>query len=813
MVQQFRGSLAVLAFVAVASAAGASPIQLPFTFERNDGQTHRSVQYLARGAGYTAYLAGSETVLVLDDERGNRAVRMKLAGANRNARLTGVEPQAARSNYLIGSDPKSWQRNVPHYAKVRYDGVYRGIDAVFYGNERRLEFDFVVAPGANPRAIAMQFDGADVMHVDAAGDLVLEVGGRELRQHKPVAYQQFGGERRDVTASYVLTGRGVGFRFGAYDRTQPLVVDPVITYSSYLGGDYYDMGYGIAVDGAGNTYVTGRAASNDFPTTPGALQPATMAYNEAFVAKLDGNGKLIYSTYLGSNGQDTATGIAADQQGHAYVTGEFSSLGAPFTAGAYQTSPNGADIGVFKLTPMGDGVVYGARVGGTGDDRSTSIALDANNNAIVTGTLHLVTDFPTVNAAQPVYGGGYTDAFLFKLNASGSALVYSTYLGGGAVVENNNTRLDEGNSVAVDAAGNAYVTGFTNADDFPITPGALQNNSGTYDVFVTKFSPSGQIVYSARFGGDDADIGRGIDVDPAGNAYVTGDTTFGYPTTPGAFQANGTFDAFVTKIDAQGSTVVYSTYLGGSAGNGSDNGVEIGYAIAVNGMGEAHVTGTTRSKNFPVKDAIQPAIGAAIWLQDAFVTKLNAAGSALVYSTFLGANGTDVGHDIAVDVFGNVYVTGSTSSTLFPTTEGAAQRVNGSDDGNGSAHDDAFIVKISNATTFHVIAPCRLIDTRGGGAVSSTAPRTIQVAGRCGVPFGATAVAANVTAVTPASNGFLAFYPAGAAWQGTNTVSYRTGRTRATGSVLGLSPTGAVTAITDAASQDFIVDVTGYFQR
>jgi hypothetical protein len=684
----------LLILLATATSAVADYGTLPLVFERNDDH------FIARSAGYNVLLTGDETVLVL----GNKdVVRMKLDGASANPRGTALDLQQSRSNYLVGSDPKEWKRDVPHYGKVRYDDVYPGIDAVFYGNDRRLEFDFVVAPGADPRAIAMTFDGVDALRLDRNGDLVMNVGGRELRQLAPVVYQQTASGRRAIDARYVLRGRNkAAFRLAKYDTTKPLVIDPILAYSTLHGGGYYDIGYSIAVDKSGYAYIVGQASALfNFPqTSPRLGQPEDLGYSDAFVAKFDPVGRLVYSTVIGSRGPDTAFGVAVDSTGHAYVTGEFSSNGAPLTPGAYVTTPSGADAYVFKINPQGNGVVYGARVGGTYDDRAYGIAVDAAGNAIVTGALHGTTNFPTVNAAQPVYGGGYTDGFVFKLNATGTALVYSTYLGGGTNVFNNNARVDEAKAVAVDSAGNAYVTGFTIADDFPTTPGARTEIPGTYDAFAVKYTPAGQIVYSARFGGDDYDLAWGIAVDDAGHAYVTGQTddSTNFPVTPGAFQPTGTYDAFVSKLLPDGSGFAYSTLIGGTAGNGSDNGDDRGYAIAVNSAGEAYITGQTKSRNFPVANAIDDTFDTGGLMTDAFVTKFNAQGTGLVWSTFLGAQSWDAGRGITVDRRGNAYVTGSTSSTLFPTTPGAAQRVNGSDDGNGSAHEDAFVTKISENT-------------------------------------------------------------------------------------------------------------------
>jgi photosystem II stability/assembly factor-like uncharacterized protein len=459
---------------------------LPMRFERNQGQLDRRVRFAARGAGYALWLTGDGAVLRLSGgkrmpstaeatsgefaqgerraaARETRAavIRMKLLNANRAAAVTGEAEMAGRSNYFVGNDAARWRAGVSNYAKVVYRGVYRGVDMIYYGNGRELEYDFKVAAGANPAAIAWRVEGAKRLRVDTNGELVMGTAAGEVRQHKPVAYQEINGERREVAARYVLRGTNrVSFALGSYERRQPLVIDPVLGYSTYLGGNDYDEADAIAVDGAGNAYVTGMIYSTDFPTA-GALQPTAPSTPNAFVTKINASGTaLIYSTYLGGSGDDYGYGIAVDASGNAYVIGTTYSDNFP-TANPIQAHLNGlaSDLFVTKLNPAGTALVYSTYLGGTSYEDGRSIAVDANGNAYIAGRTRS-SDFPTLNPAQPVYGGYLYDAFAAKLNPAGSALIYSTYLGGGGE--------DVAYAITADAAGNAYVTGATASANFPV---------------------------------------------------------------------------------------------------------------------------------------------------------------------------------------------------------------------------------------------------------------------------------------------------------------------------------------------------------
>ena len=681
--------------------------KFPLSFEANQGQADSQVKFISRGSGYSLFLTSTEAVLSLQEPPASKGplpsapssksaafvVKMRLVGANPSPQLTGRDELPGKSNYFIGNDPAKWRTNVPNYAKVKYADVYPGIDLVYYGNQRQLEYDFVVAPGADPRAIRFAIDGHKERRIDAKGDLVLEVEGSELRLHRPVIYQEINGSRRSFAGNFVIHDiRQVGFEVAQYDASKPLIIDPVLSYSTYLGGSSADSGSGIAVDSAGNAYVTGYTDSSDFPTT-NVLKASKGGSTLVFVTKLNAAGSAVgYSTYFGGSGNDFGRGIAVDSSGNAYITGYTGSADFP-TANAFQaTKTVFGDAFVTKLNVTGSALVYSTYLGGSNGASGNGIAVDSSGNAYVTGTT-ASSDFPTANAFQPAFAGGFADAFVTKFNAAGSALVYSTYLGG----RGSGDYGDTGNAIAVDSSGNAYVTGYTDSPDFP-TANPFQAvthccNGYEYmgDAFVTKFNAAGSaLIYSSHLGGSAWDVGNAIAVDPSGNAYVTGTTySSDFPTAnaiqparPGS-QNGFVTSFFVTKINAAGSAVVYSTYLdGGSFETGSTTG------IAADSSGNAYVTGFTSSVDFPA-NAFQTDIRG---YHNAFVTKFNAAGSALVYSSFLGGSGEDFGAGIAVDPLGNAYVTGSTCSADFPIANAFQAAYAGPD---GCPYlGDAFVTKI-----------------------------------------------------------------------------------------------------------------------
>ena len=652
--------------------------KLPLSFEANQGQTDESVKYLARGPGYSLFLTRDSAVLSLQQQESNRVLRMNLQGANAQAVVAGMDGLPGKSNYFVGSDPSRWRTNVPTYAAVKYNDVYPGIDLVYHGNQRSLEYDFLVAPGADPQTIGLVFQGVRKLSVNREGDLVVRLGGSEVIEHAPVVYQEIGGKRCSVSGRYVLRGKDrVGFSVSAYDRSRALVIDPTLVYSTFLGEMSSSSEGAIAADATGNAYVVGSTVSFSFPITPGAFQ-TTNHGDAVFVTKLNASGSaLIYSTYLGGSGGHNASGIAVDAAGNAYVTGLTTGTDFPTTPGAFQRTYRGcsgcSNAFATKLNADGSALAYSTYLGGSGRDAGSGIAVDASGNAYVAGSSES-SDFPTTPGAFQTAYAGNEDAFVSKLNATGSALLYSTYLGGGGQ--------DVASGIALDGSANAYITGLGNAG-FPTTPGAFQaTGSGP---FVSKLNANGSaLVYSTYLGG--CCYASGIAVDASGNAYVTGSTQYGeWTTTPFAFQTafgGGVQDAFVTKLNATGSGLVYSTFLGG-------RGDDYGYGIAVDQWGNAYVTGGTNSTNFPnTPDAFQAGLGGSY--SNAFVSKLNAAGSALLYSTYLGGSAWDQGKSIAVDALGDAFVTGWAGSANFPTTPGAFQRFN--------SGGNAFVSKLSFGT-------------------------------------------------------------------------------------------------------------------
>src|SRR5579859_7705546 len=552
--------------------------RLPMSFERNEGQTDRRVKFLARGQGYGLFLTADEAVLALKrssvvsrqlsvgrmEEPGPPAtdgvLRMQLLNTNANAKVLGEDEQHGKTNYFIGNDPARWRTNVPNYARVRYSQVYRGVDLVYYGRQGTMESDFEISPGSEAGQIQMRIEGAQKLNVDAQGDLVLQMDGGEVRLHRPVAYQESAGRRREVAAHYRLSGkREVKFEVAEYDHQIPLIIDPVLTYATYLGGSGGEVANGIAVDSSGNAFVTGMTGSTDFPITL-AEQPANSGNGDAFVAKLNAAGTgLIYSTFLGGSGVDTATGIAIDGAGNAYIAGNTTSASFPTTVGAFQTSYAGSGDGfISKISATGAALVYSSYIGGTGSDFVRAVALDSSGSAYLTGTTESI-DFPTVNPLQ-IGNDGASDAFVAKVSTTGASLIYSTYLGGSSA--------DFGQAIAVDGTGNAYVGGYTYSSNFP-TQNAFQSSSGGgVDAFVSVLNPTGTgFVYSTYIGGSGQDRAFGLALDSGENVYLTGDTqSADFPTTSGAFQLDnrGGGDVFVCRISAGGSGFIFSTLLGGT---------------------------------------------------------------------------------------------------------------------------------------------------------------------------------------------------------------------------------------------------------
>jgi hypothetical protein len=589
-------------------------------------------------------------------------------GANADPEIETSGREPGIYNYFFGKDPKKWVTHVAAYSEVIYRDLWPGIDLRLYRNGTDIEQEFAVKPGADLTKVQVAYKGIDGLVVAKDGTLVIKTAFGELRESKPRIYQEIAGQRVKVEGRFKLTNEfAYTFEVAPHKSQYALVLDPTLVYSTYLGGNYAS-GYGITADSSGNAYVTGEAPGTDFPTTPGAFQTSVVA-GGAFVTKLNPSGSaLVYSTYLGGTGingnteySQLGSGIAADSSGNAYVVGTSQTADFPTTPGAFQTSlAGGQNAFVTKLNPSGSALVYSTYLGGTYAEDGSSIAVDPSGNAYVTGWTGS-SDFPTTPGAfQTSLAGG---AFVTKLNPSGSALVYSGILPGGA------------SGIALDSLGNAYVTG-TAGNNLPTTPGAFQTSfTGVEDAWVTKLNPSGTALVYCTYLSGGYDFGNGIAVDSSGNAYVIGYTySPTFPTTPGAFQILLTAspnwpNTFVSELNPSGSALAYSTYLGG--------GNEIGSGIALDSIGNVYVTGYTASSSFPVTpNAIQATLGGGY---DAFLSQLYPAGKGvadLLYSSYLGGGGDDLGYGIAVDPGGNVYLTGDTSSPDFPVTQGAFQSSN-----------------------------------------------------------------------------------------------------------------------------------------
>jgi hypothetical protein len=713
---------------------------LPLSFEANRGQTDKSVKFVSRGSGYGLFLTPKEAVLTLrkrsvsatatrpgtgirpslhipemianvasSTRTGGQSpasvaeaadvVRMQLVGGNAGARPSGENPLPGTANYFIGNDPARWNTAVPTFGKVRFAAVYSGVDLVYYGNQRQLEYDFVVAPGASPAPIRLHFEGAKSLHLDAQGNLVIAAENGDVAFHKPVVYQTVDGRRRSIAGAFqLLADNGVSFALGRYDRSQPLVIDPTLAYATYLGGNDSDFAVAIALDSSGNTYITGLTNSLNFPLTPGAFETVNKAaagndVSTAFVSKLNASGTaLVYSTYLGGTaipntplGQgDYGHAIAVDSTGAAYITGLTYSADFPVTKGAYQTTNLAAANSTYtgficKLNPAGTALVYSTFMGGSDTDDPLSIAVDASGDVYTAGAT-FSTNYPTTPKAFQLQNNsaanqGFNE-FVTKLNPTGTALVYSTYLGGsGETNEAFEGTIYSVIGVAVDKSGDAYVEGYAQSTDFPVTKGVVQavnnaaNNFG-FNLTLAKLNPTGTgLLYATYLGGSSNDIGEGLVIDATGDAYIT---AFSYdadfPVTKGAFQttnagfANNYETGVAAKINPAGTALVYATYLGGNSGDEA-------FAPSVDASGDLYIPGTTASADFPVtKTATQTTLKGS---QNGFLTELNPAGTAEVFSTFLGGTGEDAAEASVLGAGGNVYLTGYTTSTNFPVAKGA----------------------------------------------------------------------------------------------------------------------------------------------
>jgi hypothetical protein len=568
-------------------------------FEENRGQFDKSVRFVSYRPDQSIFLTANEAVFRIADKKSKKkafALRMEFSGASKNSTFSGLDTTAGKTNYFRGNDTGKWQSEVSTFAKVKYDEIYKGVNLLWYNNEAgELEYDFNVAPNADYRQIELKFKGANKLEINKNGDLLIHTKAGLLQQRKPFTYQTIDGNRSEIESHYELTGKNkVRFIVGDYDCEKELVIDPaVMPYSTFLGGNASDIGKDIAIDNQGNIYIVGITSSTDFPVTSGAYDTTKNGTDsDISVTKFNSGGTLVYSTYISGTYSygEIVNGIAADNSGNAYITGSTSSADYPVTSGAFaQVKKDG----------------------------------------------------------QSSY-----DAFVTKLNANGSALLYSTFLGG--------TGEDDGRDIKVDSNGNANIVGYTSsysttvpANSFPTTLNSLVAPNG--GGFYTKLNSSGSgLVYSTYLSGSSTDEANKVAMDNAGNVYVMGVTSSNnFPTTGGSFDTtyNGNGDVFVSKFS--GSSLQYSTYLGGSSYDGINN----GFGLAVDNAGNCYVLAPTGSSDFPTTPG---ALDRTQNNYEAFVAKLNPQGSALVFSTFLSPlnNGPNYGYDLVVDSQSNVYIAG-----------------------------------------------------------------------------------------------------------------------------------------------------------
>ncbi len=758
--------------------------KIPLSFEMNQGQADSAVRYLCRGNGYSFYLLADEVVLSLagsastkENEqnpasartsttltKNHSVIRMQLENANPEPRMSGLDQLPGKTQYFIGNDPTLWRTGITNFARVAYQDIYPGIDLIYYGNQNQIEHDFVVSPGADPDAIKIRIQGAEELATDDEGNVNLTTGTESVLLKKPYIYQQIENQKRTIPGQYAVLAdnRTIGFKVGRYDTDRPLIIDPVLVYSTKLGAGLESAGRAIAVDNQGCAYVTGRTQDSNFPVTTGAFQSERgtggTGYNQnydAFVTKFNTDGSIVlYSTYLGGkNHDDEALGIAVDNQGNAFVTGVAWSTDFPTTSGAFQLQSNESrfdwfhgEVFVAKLNPTGTALLYSTYLGGEEGDCGTAIAVNAQGEAFVTGYTSSE-HFPVTAGAFCTFNSEVElgDAFVAKLNTEGSRLIYSTLLGAKTSEELWLYGTAAGTGIAVDAEGNAFITGETGLL-FPTTPGSYQSEGYC---FVAKLNSSGsRLIYSTCLGSTGGSTSanklRGIAIDNDGCAYVTGYNWSGdFPVTAGAFQASlGSEyikDAVVTKLNSTGSGVLYSSYFGG---NKNDQGT----GIAVDNQGRIYIVGVTESDNLPIKDGFQSTLKGN---NDAFVAIFDPSHTgeaSLIYSTYLGGSNSEVDQGvvtmsstdwyddligdffgiwsggIAVDAMGNAYVTGFTNSEDFPTTEQAFQR---------ERRFVAFVAKIGKPDTVKKIGIWQDITLKSKGSFSADSSKNLVTFGDC----------------------------------------------------------------------------------
>ena len=787
----FGGPTAAVAVVQGVDTSGNSRAvqrfaNLPLHFELDMSQTSPGRRFTTRGPGYRMQLDAHSALISLSSSsastseagshKSGAAVGVHFDGASASATIDGDTMLAGRSHYFTHGDVRHPITDVPHYARVRISDLYPGIDLVYYGNPHQLEFDFVIAPGRDPDVIRLRFDGDADAGIDAQGDLLLQVGDGSLRQRRPRIYQEVGGTHVAVAGAYVVLGeRQFGIQVDSYDRSKPLIIDPVLSYSTFLGGKSTDTAVAVAVDSAGNAYIAGSTASGNFPLVNAYDSRLGNGDQDVYVAKLNAAGTgLVYSTLVGgTRGLDAASGVAIDAQGNAYVTGSTNNTDFPVTTTAYQKAPaTGGGAFAFKLGPTGNTLVYSTYLLNASNTR---IAVDASGSAYVTGQAS--TGFVTAPGAfqSTMRSSTGSAPFALKLNPAGSGVAYSTFVGGSGN--------DAAKAMALDSVGNVYLGGSTASADFPLVNPLQSSLGGARDAFVAKLNSTGSaLLYSTLLGGVLDDAVNAIAVDPAGHAYIGGETYSSNFPVKDAFQSSkaGYFlvnssagSGFVAKLAPAGNALVYSTYLGGELCLGYCQltifGIPITdrpqyrgdavFGIAVDAQGHALATGVVNSYTFPLVDSRLPRKQEDNQ-NSLFVSKLSRNGSALLYSSLLytgygsaaeTAEGipADIARTIATDAGGNAYVAVQQPPD-FPTTAGALQPAS-----NGK---DVVVFKLGGESGVDVSLTTSSNPSIAGGAVTISATLTGATSGvvtffdRSGVVGSAPVQggAASLTATLPA---------------------------------------------------------------
>ena len=651
-------------FVIAAAEAWCSSGNLPIAFEVNRGQAAPQFGFVSRSERYAVLLSPAH----VEWASGKSRVSAFLEGARTTAAGEAESPLPGVVNYVRGRNAADWLLDIPTYSRARFHEVYPGVDIVYYGSEGRLEYDFLVAAGADPARIRMRYEGARRIRLNRGGDLLLETGSGTIQQQKPVAYQERAGHRRPVAAHYVLEGNTVRLALARYDHSQPLVIDPPLTWATYSSfhSTTSDVS-GVATDSAGNVYVTGYAIS-------------PLGDADCVIAELNASGtSVLYRTVLAGSGDDAGYAIAVDASGNVYVTGQTNSPDFPVTNPAQNLAGLGIDAFAAKLGPTGK-VVYSTYLGGSLTDVGYALAVDLSGDLYVTGGTQSP-DFPhSANAYQAALAGGI-DTFVSVFDPNGS-LIYSTYFGGSAD--------DVAYGIAVDVGYNVYLTGTTSSTNFPTTASVFQAHSaGGIDGFVTKFAPFGAPVYSTYIGGSGDDTPAAIVIDGAGAAYVAGETNSTNFPTKSAFQNvfYGKKDIFAFKLHADGTQLDYSTYVGGS-------GTDTAGGLAVDTVGNLYIAGRSDSEDFPTVNAFAPSRKG---IANAVVTALSPTGSTLQFSTYLGGSGQDAANALALNCATGLSIAGNTASPDFPVTAGAMQS------SFGLNQQDGFIANIGVAPIVPVV--------------------------------------------------------------------------------------------------------------